>query len=191
MRNFWNENKQVGSLVFALYLVSVSAQAATDDVAAVAAPDDKAVTQVEAASAENVGNANAAKATLKSFSWLTGKWRTKSGDGHFEEHWSDAAGGMIIGMGREVKGGKLSFFEYLRVEQRKDGIFYVAQPFGKPGTDFKLTECSESVYRFENPTHDFPKRIEYTRRQDGSVEVCGTGDAKDKEQAFQFVLYKE
>ena len=131
------------------------------------------------------------KANLKDFNWLVGRWHTKSAGELFEEHWMSPAGDMMLGMGREVKADKLSFFEYLRIEARADGIYYVAQPFGKAQTDFKLTTNNDSLSVFENPTHDFPKRIEYKRQKDGSVAVRGSGEENDREKTFEFVLYKD
>jgi hypothetical protein len=136
--------------------------------------------------AELKGNSN-----LDSFKWLAGNWQTKSGDTHFEEHWIAPAGGMMIGIGREVKGEQLEFFEYLRLESKADGIYYVAQPFGKTQTDFKLTTNTDSVSVFENPDHDFPNRIEYTRKPDGTLVVRGSGTENQREKSFQFILYKD
>ncbi len=129
------------------------------------------------------------RTNIKDLSWLSGKWFVKNGASSFEEHWMRPADGAMIGMGRELSGSKMEFFEYLRIEQRKDGIFYVAQPRGKAQTDFRLTHESKNTLVFENPTHDFPKKIEY-ERANNSVIVRVSGDGKEKERAFQHVLLR-
>ncbi len=49
----------------------------------------------------------------------------------------------MMGVSRTVAGDKTVEFEYLRIEQRADGIYYVAHPKARcPGTDFKLTRAS-------------------------------------------------
>ena len=49
----------------------------------------------------------------------------------------------MLGMSRTVAGDKTVEFEYLRIEQRADGIYYVAHPKARcPGTDFKLMRAS-------------------------------------------------
>jgi hypothetical protein len=59
-------------------------------------------------------------------------------------------------------------FEYLRIEQRPEGIFYVAHPQARcPATDFKMTRLATMEVVFENPAHDFPKRIVYRKTGDG------------------------
>ena len=37
------------------------------------------------------------------------------------------------------QGEKAIGFEFLRIEFRADGVFYVAQPGGRPKTEFKLS----------------------------------------------------
>ena len=76
----------------------------------------------------------------------------------------------MLGMSRTVGGDKTIEFEYLRIEQREDGIYYVAHPRARcPGTDFKLTRLSSSEAVFENPQHDFPKRIIYRKTSEDAL----------------------
>jgi hypothetical protein len=117
--------------------------------------------------------------------WLAGEWRM-DGDTRVEEHWTTPEGGKLIGMGRTVAGGKTVFFEYLRIEDRADGTYYVAQPLGRPPTDFKLVRATASEAVFENPAHDFPKRIHYRREADGTLVARVEGDPGDKEKAEEF-----
>ena len=47
----------------------------------------------------------------------------------------------MLGMGRTVAGNRTVEFEFLRLEQRGDGIYYIASPKGRcPVTEFKLTK---------------------------------------------------
>src|SRR5687768_10237437 len=101
--------------------------------------------------------------TLADISWMAGDWQTApGGKRQVDEHWTQVAGASMLGMSRTVAGDKTVEFEYLRIEQRADGIYYVAHPKARcPGTDFKLTRASATEAVFENPQHDFPKRIIY------------------------------
>jgi len=127
--------------------------------------------------------------TLNEVSWLAGRWKSKNENPSFEEHWMTPHDGCMVGMGRETSGKKMAFFEYLRIEQREDGLFYVAQPRGKSPTDFKLTTKTSSSLKFENPQHDFPKTIEYEKRPNNSLLVRVSGD-DTKEKSFQHILFK-
>ncbi len=142
-------------------------------------------------STEKVESKTKPSGGLKGLSWLVGQWRSNDGETVFEEHWMSSAGGMMVGMGREVKNDKLSFHEYLRLEERADGIYYVAQPFGRAATDFRLTKIDDSIAVFENPQHDFPNCIKYKRRNDGSVQVLGSGMENAKPKSFEYVLHKK
>jgi hypothetical protein len=93
----------------------------------------------------------------------------------------------MLGMSRTVAGDKTVEFEYLRIEQRPDAIYYVAHPKARcPGTDFKLTRLSAQEALFENPEHDFPKRIIYRKNADGSLTASIDGGEGTKAMAFSF-----
>jgi hypothetical protein len=127
-------------------------------------------------------------ATLADLSWLTGDWQTAPGGrAQIEEHWTSAAGGTMIGMGRTIAGDKTFEFEYLRIEQRAGGIYYVAHPKGScPGTDFKLTRSSATEAIFENPQHDFPKRIIYRKTGDDALTASIDGGEGSKAMSFAY-----
>ena len=55
-----------------------------------------------------------------------------------------------------------------------------------PATDFTLTKIDESSATFENPAHDFPKMIRYSKRPDGSLEAVVSGAGGEKPQTFVF-----
>ena len=93
----------------------------------------------------------------------------------------------MLGLSRTVSGGRTLSFEYLRIETRPDGIYYVAHPRAKsPGTDFKLVRSDGRQAVFENLSHDFPKRIIYRLNPDGSLTARVEGDGSEKEKAQEF-----
>ena len=109
------------------------------------------------------GEAQGPDTTIADLSWISGSWEIVDGHSRHEEHWTPAARNALLGMARNLSDGRMVFFEYLRIEAREDGIYYVAQPKGRPGTDFKLTHFDGTKAVFENPQHDFPRRITYQR----------------------------
>ena len=126
--------------------------------------------------------------TLADLAWIAGDWQTAPGDRRLiEEHWTNAAGAMMMGMSRTVAGEKTVEFEYLRIEQRGDGIYYVAHPKARcPGTDFKLTRASANEVVFENPQHDFPKRIIYRKGADDSLTASVDGGEGSKAISYAY-----
>ncbi len=78
------------------------------------------------------------------------------------EQWMKPAGTSILGMGRTVKKGKTVDYEYMRIEQRADGIYFVSKPKANTEeTAFKLIRSTLSEVVFENAEHDFPQRVIY------------------------------
>jgi hypothetical protein len=51
-------------------------------------------------------------------------------------------------------------------------------------THFTLTSISAEGATFENPAHDFPKLVRYTKRPDGSLETTISGAAGQRSQSF-------
>jgi Domain of unknown function (DUF6265) len=102
-------------------------------------------------------------AQLARLSWMTGGWASRDGEQWTEEHWLAARGGTMLGLHRDVRGGRTTAFEFLRIEARPDGIVYLASPGGRPATAFRAVEVSEERVVFENKEHDFPQRILYWR----------------------------
>ena len=98
---------------------------------------------------------------LDDLSWMAGSWTGTDARGvHMEEHWTAPKGNSMIGIHRDVAGGRTRLFEFLRIEQQTDQIVYLSMPNGRsPATPFPLKEVSGSRVVFENPTHDFPQRI--------------------------------
>ncbi|NOT48580.1 MAG: hypothetical protein HOP17_12615 [Acidobacteria bacterium] len=102
--------------------------------------------------------------SIEDFGGMAGCWERsdKAKSLLISEQWMKPAGTSILGMGRTVKGGKTVDFEFMRIEQRADGIFYVAKPSAnKEETSFKLKSSTPNEIVFENPEHDFPQRVIY------------------------------
>lgn len=129
------------------------------------------------------------KSTITDLAWMSGGWRSAPGGrAQIEEFWTAPAGGSMMGMSRTIAGDKMVEFEFLRLEQRADGIYYVASPKGRcPATDFRLTNLSGQEATFENPQHDFPKRIIYRKNSDGSLVASIDGGAGTKSRSFAYL----
>ena len=123
--------------------------------------------------AEDIEMPALAKATIGDLSWMAGAWIGKRSTGSsIEERWSPPLGGAMLATSRSVNtSGKMFAFEYLRIVERDGGMVYVAQPGGKLPTEFVLTEVSPSRAVFENPRHDYPKRIVYELSTAGELKA--------------------
>lgn len=115
-----------------------------------------------------------AKAVIGDIAWLEGAWvgtRGTAGTTTLEERWSPPLGGAMLAVSRTVSRGKMSAFEFLRIVEREGGLVYIAQPNGAAPTEFVMTEVSAKRAVFENPRHDYPKRIVYELSPEGALSA--------------------
>jgi len=100
-------------------------------------------------------------------------------------------GGTMLGMNRTVAAGKTVAWEFMRIVQDENGtVSFIALPSGQKETAFRLTKSGDREATFENPGHDFPQRVIYRLRGDGSLlgRIEGTKNGKDR--AVDFPLQK-
>jgi hypothetical protein len=135
--------------------------------------------------AQAQGGKPAARGTLIQLAWLAGTWTGGGGPATFEERWTPPAGGAMLAVSRTIKGDRMVAFEFLRIVERDGSLVYIAQPDGRPPTEFALTAITSDSATFENPSHDFPKMIRYARRGDGSLEAR-VSDGAQKAETFLF-----
>ena len=111
--------------------------------------------------------------------WLAGAWVGTRGEGNatsIEERWSPPAGGAMLAVARSVRAEKMRTFEFLRIVEHEGGLVYKAQPGGAPPTEFTLTELTKTDQGatravFDNPRHDYPKRIVYEISAEGGLSA--------------------
>jgi len=155
-------------LAFAVALASGLTPVLAQTPAATA--QDPAAANASAAPANTAAPASPAS-TLEPFGWLHGCWDGKVNQRDFREEWLPLRGDMMIGVSQTVSQGKTQDFEYLRLELRPEGIFYVAVPSGKKETSFRLSgrtrDGENEIFTFENPVDEFPQRIIYRRGSEG------------------------
>ena len=134
--------------------------------AAIAAPATPATTPPTAATP-------APTETLAALDWLQGCWRGTVNQREFREQWLPPGGGMMIGAGHTVMQGRTQDYEYLRLETRPDGLYYVAVPSGEKEATFRLSGVARDevngadIWTFNNVVAGFPQRIVYRRGAEG------------------------
>lgn len=136
------------------------------------------------------GLAGANEATLDPVAFMAGTWTGEDRGVRTEEYWTVPAGGLMLGLHRDVAQGRAVFFEFLRIEATPNGIVYLASPKGAPATPFVLIESGSNRAVFENRKHDFPTRIIYRLTSDGSLHARVEGTRKGKP-AFEEWTWKK
>ena len=133
-------------------------------------------------------------AALEPLAWLEGCWRGDVNQREYREHWMPLRGGMLIGVSQTVMQGKMQGYEFLRLESRADGVYYVAAPSGKAEAAFRLQEQTvdktgdrnDTIFTFANPQPEFPQRIVYRRASEGWLyaTVEGKVGGADRQVAY-------
>jgi len=121
--------------------------------------------------------------------WLIGTWENKTQRGSIYETWSKTADNEFSGKSYIVKEQDTIVFETIRLAQEQDGLFYIPnvknQNDGLP-VHFATKTISETQLVFENPQHDFPQIISYTKISADSLvaEISGTKNGQERKQTF-------
>ena len=135
---------------------------------------------------EDIEPATPIQGVLADMAWLAGAWVGTRNGRSIEERWSPPLGGAMLGVSRTVNRGKMVAFEFLRIVERDGSLVYIAQPGGKPPTEFVLTELEKGRAVFKNPLHDFPQRIVYElSEEDGLTAKIGFANGGNYE-PFEF-----
>jgi hypothetical protein len=102
--------------------------------------------------------------------WFAGCWQWARSGSVVDEQWMAPRGGQMLGMARTVRGDTMvTEFEHLQILERNGQAVYHAEPSGQKPADFTAASVSDTLVAFENPEHDFPKRIIYRRRGTDSL----------------------
>jgi len=125
--------------------------------------------------------------SIDDFVWLKGDWVRQTKRGEATESWTRVSVSTMEGVASVMSDGSTRISEYLRIEQFGDDVFYTAKPGENPfPTPFKLIEFDEARFVFENPRHDFPQRIIYTRVGTDSLTVRIEGSMEGEERRIDF-----
>lgn len=126
-------------------------------------------------------------ADLAPLAWLAGCWSNPQGDAGSGEYWQPLAGGTMLGVGRLIRNGKTVEYEFLRVHlDEQSRVVYTATPSRQKETSFIASQIADGTATFENPTHDFPQKIVYTRTTPASMSVRIEGARQGAQRSIEF-----
>lgn len=113
---------------------------------------------------------------------LLGEWMAVDRSSTFRESWTKSTQRTFEGSGTERSNpdDALIGSEDLRLVEMEGGVYYISKvAHNALPIAFKLTSCDGGTYVFENPAHDFPRRLEYRRDgQDWLVVRVSDGGEK-------------
>jgi hypothetical protein len=128
-------------------------------------------------------------------SWIADRWISMPGESMpgvsiTYENWVRLDDTSYSGESHTVNNGDTVFIEQLKIEKIGDDIFYTAIVEHNPGpVHFKLVELDLNKAVFENLEHDFPNRIIYMLKKDGSLYARIEGRNKKGEEVTGEFFY--
>jgi hypothetical protein len=129
------------------------------------------------------------KPDIARLAWMAGCWEAQIGPVQVEEQWNKPAGGTMLGLSRTLKGGKVVFSEFMRIDQDEGKMVYMARIGTKATpTPFELISMSSNEAVFENLAHPFPQRIRYRREENGSLFARIEGVDKGESRSEDFPM---
>jgi len=127
--------------------------------------------------------------TIGGAGWLVGTWEHKTQRGSSYELWTVADDSTYHGRNYYLKGTDTVVLETIRLEAREGKLFYIPTVQGQNNDQpvtFTGTSLTDSVLVFENPDHDFPQVITYTRLAMDSLVAEISGTVGQQRKAMQF-----
>ncbi len=145
-------------------------------------------------SCKNKGNTSSPPFTsinLQETAWLLGKWQNSTEEGEATEIWNKQNDSTYVAESFIISEEDTAFHETIRMEQRNNQLHYIVRTAGQNNLNevtFTLTSATADVLVFENPKHDFPTKITYTKIGQDSLyaEISGVDDGEIKREGFPF-----
>lgn len=142
------------------------------------------------------GTANVYAQGKKEFSRLLalqGLWRSEGKEDRFYEEWAIKDRETLSGRSFRIRGTDTVVSERITLGRKQGQVVYAATVLGqneeKP-VPFFLVDGGRNRFVFENPTHDYPRRIVYELTGQDSLLVWIDGGPKDPGKRMQFNMVK-
>lgn len=129
------------------------------------------------------------KSEIKKAEWLIGTWENKTQRRSIYETWAKISDDELFGKSYILKDKDTVVFETIRLVQEQDSLFYIPTVRNQNNSlpvRFTLKKNSDTALVFENPKHDFPQVISYTKINADSLvaEISGMKNGQERKQRF-------
>ena len=132
---------------------------------------------------------------LEKMNWILGQWEYKMPEGILTETWTKTNDSIFSGTTYFIINKKDTVHsETIILTQLKDELIYSPTVKGqnddKP-IDFIMTSDSENNFVFENPKHDYPKRIAYQKVDNNRLVATISGKQQGKQSTESYPMTKK
>lgn len=137
-----------------------------------------------AAAAPSGARTQQAERPLAALAFMAGCWRGDAGvDRSIEEQWTAADSDVMLATTRYLDDNtrRTRGWEFSRIVADSAGITLFPAPLGTVQGRFRMAPSPAGEARFEDPAHDFPKRIIYRRLDERTLQVHLDGGEGSRE----------
>lgn len=134
------------------------------------------------------------KDKIKVADWLIGNWENKNPDGVLTENWQKLNDSTFSASSYFIKGKDTLHFETIVLAQKGETLTYFATVKGQNDDQpvaFASTAESDKQLIFENPKHDYPQKITYTKGADKTITAEISGKLEGKLTTERFIMVKK
>ncbi|POY41066.1 hypothetical protein C3L50_00625 [Flavobacterium alvei] len=125
--------------------------------------------------------------------WLVGNWENKSDEGNLSETWTKVNDSIFEGEAYFIKEKDNLHAEKMQLQQKGETLLYIATVKGqnndKPIT-FRHNDTIVKQLVFENPKHDFPQKISYSKITKDSIVIEVSGIQQGKPSSERYSMKK-
>ncbi|HOZ75922.1 MAG TPA: DUF6265 family protein [Flavobacterium sp.] len=137
---------------------------------------------------------NSAKDKIKTADWLIGNWENELEQGILSESWEKANDSTFNGKSFFIKDKDTLNNETIVLSQKGDDLFYIPVVQGQNNNEpvvFKMTKADAKQLVFENPKHDFPQKISYTKINNDSIVAAISGVVNGKAESESYPMKRK
>ena len=132
---------------------------------------------------------------LEKMNWLVGQWENKMPEGILTETWTKTNDSTFSGTSYFIiNKNDTVHSETIFLTQLKDELIYSPTVKGQnddKSVDFILTSNIENSFVFENPKHDYPKKIVYKKVAENGLITTISGLQQGKQSNESYPMKKK
>lgn len=137
---------------------------------------------------------SAEKNKIKTADWLIGNWENTSPDGVLTENWQKLNDSTFSAASYFIKEKDTVHLESIILAQLGETLIYKATVKGQNDgktVEFPSTISNDKQLVFENPKHDYPQKITYTKGANNTLTAEISGKLQGKLTTERFIMVKK
>lgn len=131
---------------------------------------------------------------LDKASWLIGTWTSSFTENAYLEIWQKANDSAYYGHCFKIVNNEIAMEDVMGLKEVNGKLIYSARVPDQNGGEivkFNLTSQTDNQIVFENPNHDFPTKIVYTKINNDSIVTEISGEIKGEIKKVDFRMKRK